>query len=295
MKRKELYQSFVRQLQAIYPLAEATTVTDWVFEGIAALKKSDIIISPDKSVGSSVTNELNNALKNLLLHKPVQQVLGETWFFKMKFKVNENVLIPRPETEELVDLVIQDVREKIKIQNPKSDDQPEILQILEIGSGSGCIPIALKKNLPAAEVTSIDISADALLIAKENAIINNVSVNFLHCDFLNEDSWRHLPSFDIIVSNPPYIPLDEKEKLDKNVVDFEPHLALFVPTNSPLLFYIKIADFGQNHLKEGGKIFAETHEDYASDCIELFTAGYINTEIKKDLQGKNRFIVSQKK
>lgn len=295
MKRKELYQSFQQQLQHIYPAAEAATITDWVFESIANLKRSDIIIDPSKEFTATEIHQLNDALKDLLLHKPVQQILGEAWFYKMKFKVNEHVLIPRPETEELVDLIIEDQKSKVKNQKLKSGYQTVILQILDIGSGSGSIPIALKKNLPAAEVTSIDISADALIIAKENAITNNVSVNFLQCDFLNEDNWQHLPSFDIIVSNPPYIPLNEKEKLDKNVVDFEPHLALFVPTNSPLLFYKKIADFGKKHLNEGGKIFAETHEDYASDCIKLFEDGYMNSEIIKDLQGKNRFVVSTKK
>ena len=279
MTIKDLYRNFLVQLQKIYSLSEATAITDWVFEKTASLKRTDILKNPQKEITVKADNLIQEALQELLLHKPVQYVLGEAWFYNMKLKVNEHVLIPRPETEELVEQLIKD--RKSKLTDPA---------ILDIGTGSGCIPIAIKKNLPASKVTSIDISEKAIALAKENAALYNASISFAQIDFLDESTWPSLPFFDIIISNPPYIPINEKEKLGKNVTDFEPHLALFVPNHSPLVFYQKIAAFGREHLLPGGKIYVETHEDHAKETAALFTDKYETVMIKKDMYGKERMI-----
>ena len=277
---KELYRNFLLKLQGIYNLSEATTITDWVFEKIAGLKRVDIIKAPAQPLNPSTLQRLNDALQQLLAHKPVQYVLGEAWFYHLKLKVNEQVLIPRPETEELVELLISDRRSKIT--DPA---------ILDIGTGSGCIPIAIKKNLPAAKITAVDVSEKALEVAKENAVQYNTSINFVAMDFLAETEWTTLPMFDIIISNPPYIPLNEKEKLAKNVVAYEPHTALFIPDKDPLIFYEKIAAFSKTHLLPGGMIYLETHEDLAKEVATLFNKEHSNTEIKKDIFGKDRMVI----
>lgn len=280
MMLKELYRNFLVQLQKIYSLSEATLITDWVFEKKASLKRSDILKNPTKSISLVADQLIQNSLLELLQHKPVQYVLGEAWFYRMKLKVNEHVLIPRPETEELVEQLIKD--RKSKLTDPA---------ILDIGTGSGCIPIAIKKNLPASKVTSVDVSKDALALAKENDALYNTHINFIELDFLDEANWNSLGMFDMIISNPPYIPVNEKEKLEKHVSDFEPHLALFVPDNSPLIFYEKIGAFGKSHLLPNGKIYLETHEGYAKETAALFQGNYQTVVIKKDIFGNERIII----
>ena len=277
---KELYRNFLLQLQKVYSLGEATNITDWVFEKKASLKRTDIIKNPNKPITPAADKLIQEALGELLTYKPVQYVLGEAWFYHMKLKVNEHVLIPRPETEELVEQLIKD--RKSRLTDPA---------ILDIGTGSGCIPIAIKKYLPAAIITSIDISGKAIDLAKENADMHNAHIHFVTLDFLNEKNWHSLPMFDIIISNPPYIPADEKEKLDRNVTDFEPHLALFVPDGSPLIFYEKIAAFGKTNLLPNGKIYLETHEDLAEDVATLFRKDYQTVMVKKDMYGKERMVL----
>ena len=280
MMIKDLYRNFLVQLQQIYSLGEATGITDWVFEKMASLKRSDILKNPEKRITPAADKLIQKTLQELLLHKPVQYVLGEAWFYRMKLKVNEHVLIPRPETEELVEQLIKD--RKSKLTDPA---------ILDIGTGSGCIPIAIKKNLPASKLTAIDVSKGALALAKENAALHNAHIIFRELDFLDESAWNSLPAFDIIISNPPYIPINEKEKLGKNVTNFEPHLALFVPNKSPLIFYEKIAAFGRDHLLHNGKIYLETHEDYAKETAALFRKDYQTVMIKKDMYGKERMVL----
>ena len=280
MMIKELYRNFLVQLQKIYSLSEATAITEWVFEKMASLKRSDIVKNPEKKITPAADKLIQETLQELLSHKPVQYVLGEAWFYRMKFKVNAHVLIPRPETEELVEQLIAD--RKSKLTDPA---------ILDIGTGSGCIPIAIKKNLPASKLTAVDISKDALALATDNAALHNAHVNFILLDFLDESTWPSLPLFDIIISNPPYIPIHEKEKLAKNVTSFEPHLALFVPDKSPLIFYEKIAAFGREHLLPNGKIYLETHEDFAHQTAALFRTHYQTVMIKKDMYGKERMLI----
>ena len=278
MTIKEQYHFFLQQIQAIYNLNEATVITDWVFESIAGIKRFDIIKDPDQQLHHSKIEKIQLALASLLEQKPVQYVLGEAWFYNMKLKVNEFVLIPRPETEELVQLVL-------------SESLSSTTTILDIGTGSGCIAIALKKNITDAIVTAIDVSNEALLVAKENAATQNIAIQFLRVDFLDEAQWPVLPRYDIIISNPPYIPVSEKDKLDINVTAFEPHQALFVPDNSPLLFYKKIAEFASTHLNPGGKIFMEAHEDFANETAALFLEQFKTVTIKKDVFGKERMVM----
>ena len=280
MMLKELYRNFLLQLQKIYSLSEATNITDWVFEKKASLKRSDILKNPDKVITQAADKLIQEALQELLVHKPVQYVLGEAWFYHMKLKVNEHVLIPRPETEELVEQLIKD--RKSKLTDPA---------ILDIGTGSGCIPIAIKKHLPAAVITSIDVSEKAIALAKENAALHNAHIHFAQLDFLDKSKRNGLQMFDIIISNPPYIPLNEKERLDRNVTAFEPHLALFVPDDSPLIFYQEIALFGKNNLLPNGKIYLETHEDLAKEVAALFMKDYQTVMIKRDIYGNERMVI----
>lgn len=211
--------------------------------------------------------------KDLLRKRPVQYVLGEAWFAGMKFFVNEHVLIPRPETEELVEWI------------NKGDT------ILDIGTGSGCIPVALKKKYPDTLVYACDISEGALQVAQANANTNNTAIGFIHCDVLNKNEWHKLPEADIIVSNPPYIPLDEKASMHENVLEFEPHLALFVSNEDPLIFYKAIADLAKSKLKRNGVIYFEIHEDLGSSVQHLLESkNFRHVELKKDLQGKDRMI-----
>lgn len=275
----ESYKNFVVQLRAIYDEREAANIADWVFESIAGIKRLDRITKKQLTIGNKQSEELDNALQRLLTHEPVQYVLGEVWFYKMKLKVNEHVLIPRPETEELVEWVL----EEFKIQNSN-------FKILDVGTGSGCIAVALKKELPAAEVSAIDVSADALTIAKENAEDQNVKIDFINIDFLNEQLWSSLTSFNIIVSNPPYIPEKEISSLAENVVEYEPHLALFVTDADPFIFYKKIAAFANEHLKEDGKVFVELNERYAEEVKLIFEEKNFTTEVKKDIYGRERML-----
>ncbi len=288
MISREIYRQYLQQLQQIYSAGEAAVITDWVFESVADLHRADIIKNPEHTIIAEKASQLNDCLTALLQHQPVQYVLGEAWFYKMKLKVNEKVLIPRPETEELVQLVANNLKESF---NDQSTGVIQPLSLLDIGTGSGCIAIAVKKSLPEVMMTAIDVSPGALSVAKENAAVQQTAITFLQSNFLDENTWKDLPVYDIIISNPPYIPLNEKDKLDKNVTAFEPHTALFVPDNEPLLFYKKIAVFGLLHLTDNGKIYVEMHEDFAEATAEVFKK-YYRVEIKKDIFGKERMLVA---
>lgn len=273
----EYYRYYLKELQCIYNANEAAAIVVIVFEEKASVKRTDIILFPKKNIDSNIKKILDNVLQQLLIHKPLQYILGSTIFCNLPFTVNEHVLIPRPETEELVQWIIDENKNENK-------------SLLDIGTGSGCIPVALKKSLPAFEIASIDVSNEALTVAKKNAETNNTAVELRLLDFLNKDNWQRLSSFDIIVSNPPYIPHNEKEKLEKNVIAYEPHSALFVPDNSPLLFYEAIAAFSESHLNKTGKIYLEVHEDFADRTSDIFKKLFSIVEIKKDINGKSRMI-----
>ncbi|MEO8852982.1 MAG: peptide chain release factor N(5)-glutamine methyltransferase [Ginsengibacter sp.] len=281
----EAYAPFTERLKTIYEDREAATIADWVFEKVTGLKRWERKENQDKQLEENQSKQIDTYLEELLQHKPVQYVLNEAWFYKMKFFVDENVLIPRPETEELVEWVTRDFKNQI---------HSKPTNILDIGSGSGCISIALKKELAHFKITSIDVSEKALKVAKKNAENLKVKIDFLQLNFLNESEWKSLPIYDAIISNPPYIPINEKENLANNVTNFEPGIALFVETADPIIFYKKIADFAKGHLRKDGRIYVETHEEYAKEVKAVFeNAGYLS-EIKKDIYGKERMVRAKK-
>lgn len=277
----QLHRVLLTELQKIYTTSEAGIISDWVFEKRASFSKGEIIKNSKELINKEVERKIREDLQRLLKHEPIQYILEEAWFYKMKLKVNAQVLIPRPETEELVEFVLE-----------AASSQQAPINIIDIGSGSGCIAIALKKHLPKAIITAIDISEGALTIAKENASTQKVGIDFKQINFLDENEWKGLNQFGIIVSNPPYIPINEKEKLDKNVVDYEPDVALFVPANDPVLFYKKIIFFGKKHLINNGKIFVEVHENFAKEIFDLFASTYIDVTIKNDMYGKPRMLMA---
>ena len=233
-------------------------------------------------------DQLSNTEKELIYNdigsgKPIQYVTGKAPFYGFSFNVNEHTLIPRPETEELV----YQIEKYIKTLPIYSRD----LKVLDIGTGSGCIPISLSKLYPSLKVEAIDVSEDALKIAAKNNELLNASVSFLHLDFLNQSSWTELGEYDIVISNPPYIPNKEIELMSDHVTEHEPHLALFVEDSVPLIFYKKITTFIKYHLKEGGKFYLECNEFNANEVAHLFQKEDYSAKVEKDLQGKDRMVI----
>ncbi|MEO9020604.1 MAG: peptide chain release factor N(5)-glutamine methyltransferase [Ginsengibacter sp.] len=284
----QAHNDFAKELKTLYEDREAENITDWVFENITGLKRWEIRNSPNE-IEDSTAGQLKKYLYELLQHKPVQYVLNEAWFYKRKFYVNENVLIPRPETEELVEWIVSDVR------STKSNEQSNNnFKIIDIGTGSGCIPVSIKKELPDTTVTAIDVSENALKVAKKNAEELNAAIDFIQINFLIETEWDRLGPFDIMVSNPPYIPVKEKETLSKNVTDFEPGIALFVENNNPFIFYEKIVTFAGSHLKKNGKIYVEVNEEYANEIKNIFEKRGFISKLKKDMYGKERMVKSER-
>lgn len=279
MTAVEAYNRAAISLDKIYDNREACNIADWILEYLTGKKRWERKLDTNE-LSTEQVQKLEFFLSELSEHKPVQYVLGEAWFCGMRFIVDENVLIPRPETEELVQAIYEDQKSK------------NHLTILDIGTGSGCIPISLKKKLPQAEILSVDISEGALHIARQNAVANRVAVKFECVDFLNTQTWPTFKNFDIIVSNPPYIPLNEKEKLDKNVVAFEPNVALFVPENNALIFYEAIESFGRNHLTVEGSIYLEAHEDFAAKVQLYFSIHGWEATLLKDIYEKERMVIA---
>jgi len=275
------YQQLVSSLKTIYENREASTMANWVIEKQTGLNRVDRLINKHQSISDSNKLLLKKITEELLAHRPIQYVLGEAWFLKQSFFVNESVLIPRPETEELVDWIVTENAQMLG------------LRILDIGTGSGCIPITLKKQIPASEIISVDISTDAIAVATKNAIDLGASVRFLTMDFLNENNWNDLPQTDIIVSNPPYIKLTEKASMAQHVLDFEPSVALFVPDNDALIFYRAIAKFGKSHLSGNGAIYFEINEALGAETMALLDSNGYYCTLKKDMQGKDRMIKAQ--
>ncbi len=273
------------ELADIYTESELQNIINWILEKQLKLSSTDIISKREISIAQADIKELERMCAELKAHRPIQYVLGEAEFYHLKFKVNESVLIPRPETEELVDLIIK----KFKTHST--------LNILDIGTGSGCIPIAIKKNIPNANVYGLDISKDALEIAKHNAEKNNVEVNFFQKDVLSdtiaEDILKQTNNqkIDLIISNPPYVLESEKEGLQNRVKDYEPNLALFVNDKDPILFYRKIATLTGNIGAEKASLYFECHTNYAKSISNLLKAeDFGNTTLFKDLAGLNRFV-----
>ena len=280
MTMLEAAQALRKMLQEIYDPRESTNITEWVLEDITGINRIDRIMNHHRLLTEEQRDKFNDYAVRLANGMPVQYVTGYAWFMALRFRVNEDVLIPRPETEELVQWAV--------------DDMPlhkSPLTILDIGTGTGCIPIMLKRKIPSAEVHTLDISDKAIEIAKENASIYQTDIQFHHGDFLDAGTWLNLPTADIIISNPPYIPIAEKENMHQNVFRFEPHLALFVKNEDPLIFYRSIAMFGKDHLNKGGKIFMEISEDHGPQATELLNSFGYHTVLKKDMQGKDRMVM----
>jgi len=272
---------FQSRLNKFYDTKEIETFLDFLSEDIG-ISKIDIRINKNIPLSDLQKTYFFNSLQRLEKEEPIQYVRGKADFFGYEFTVSPSVLIPRQETELLVDSIIKENKE----QN---------LQIVDLGTGSGCIAICLAKLISNSKVIAIDISLDALEIAKKNALEMNVSVEFVQINICNESLYEQIPECNIIVSNPPYICTKEQVQMENNVLNFEPHLALFVPNSDPLLFYKAIAKIGLQKLQKNGKIYCEINEAYGNETLELFEKyGYTNCRIIKDLNDKNRFVVCEK-
>lgn len=295
MKIKNYRTQFIQELSSIYDAGEAESFFYLILEEKNQLKRIDLALNPDLTFSDDEIQLWNSILEQLKKEIPVQYLLGKTSFYGLDFEVNENVLIPRPETEELVDWIIQSWR--LEVRGTK-------LKVLDIGTGSGCIAISLAKNIPEAQVFAIDVSEKALATAQKNAVINQVEVNFIKTDILKVNDLEKLPTvilsgveghlptpFDIIVSNPPYVRELEKQEIKKNVLDNEPHLALFVDDNDALIFYRKIAELALENLSPNGQLFFEINQYLGKEMIDLLEKmGFKNIELRKDIYGNDRMI-----
>lgn len=275
MQWNEMQTAIAHRLTAVYDAGEAAAMARLL---CAHYKKEK---TGTAMVNASDKQALENAVAQLLQHKPLQYILGEAWFYKWPFRVNEAVLIPRPETEELVEWIVQE-------EVPRWPGTP---RVLDVGTGSGCIAIALQLEWNAAAVTAVDVSDAALEVAAENAKTLGATVQLLPCNFANTRAWHELGYFEVMVSNPPYIAQSEAHGLDAQVVQYEPHTALFVPDDDPLLFYRLLAGFGKEHLVPGGSIYVELNQRLAEATRAVFEdAGYASVELKKDMSGNFRML-----
>ncbi len=294
MTVQEAYTRLMYQLFELYDDREAENIADMIIEHITGFRKIDRIINKQFPLSEAQIQLLNGYTIELLQHKPVQYVLHEAWFAGMKLYVDENVLIPRPETEELVRWIIADCR--LPIADSKTNSQSPIPNstLLDIGTGSGCISVALKKKLSGVEIHALDISGEALNVANRNAATQQTKMIFYHLNILDRDQWQSLPIFNVIVSNPPYVKQSESSTMQKNILKYEPHIALFVPNDDALLFFKAIAEFGLQHLNANGKLFFEINETLGKEVTALLEQyGYNNIELKKDFQGKDRMVKAE--
>jgi len=269
------------QLSSKYPRQEIESISKLIFEKILGLSRLQVYLNQHETISPANLAQITEIVNRLIQFEPIQYILGETEFYGLPLKVSAAVLIPRPETEELVDWIINN--------NP-----PINPTILDIGTGSGCIPIALSKNLPGASVDGWDISSEALMVARENAKLNQVKVNFIYADVINQGYPVQPQKYDIIVSNPPYVTISEQLSMLKNVIDYEPYIALFVPDNDPLRFYHAIADVAINQLKIGGKLYFEINEKFGNETAVLLSSkGFEKIIIRKDINGKERMLKAE--
>lgn len=291
----KVYKStFIQELSSLYDEKEIESFFYIILEQFHNKKRIDLALNPAMEMDALQLLRWETVLSELKKEKPIQYILGETEFYGLRFLVNENTLIPRPETEELVEWILEITNYELEITN---------LKIVDIGTGSGCIAISLAKNVQNAEVSAIDISEKALATANKNAEINGVNVNFINADILNVTDLSELPSsnfhlptpIDIIVSNPPYVRNLEKAEIKTNVLEFEPHLALFVDDSDALLFYRKIAQLAIKNLSENGKLFFEINQYLGKETFDLLVnLGFRNVELKKDIYGNDRMISCEK-
>jgi release factor glutamine methyltransferase len=277
MNLKEILESYRTALHTQYDANEVDALFYIAVEFLKGFSRNQINLHLDQHITEEDVTQYNSILKRLQEQEPIQYILEEAYFYGLKFKVNTSVLIPRPETEELVFLIVNDLKN-----NPHSS------KVLDIGTGSGCIAVALKHMLPVAQVSALDISETAIAVAKENATLNKTDITFMNADIR---TYQSADKYDIIVSNPPYITETEATLMESNVMDFEPHLALFVKDQNPLEFYIAIAEFAKKSLDNNGKLYFEINANYGLQTKEmLLQKAFIKVEVLQDMQGKDRFI-----
>lgn len=275
-------QYIEKELADLYPKSEIQGFIRIIFEHVCGFGYTGFLLHKYEEIKVVHRKEIEEIVERLKQFEPLQYILGETEFFGLKLKVKPGVLIPRPETEELVQWMTKTPWPP----NPK---------ILDVGTGSGCIALALKKKLPDAKISAIDFSAEALKTATENAALNDLEVELIHFDILQWMTKTTWPLFDGIVSNPPYVRELEKAQMQPNVLQYEPETALFVPDNDPLIFYRQIGHFAQHYLKSGGKLFLEINENLGEETFRLLRrTGFKNIVMKKDIHGKNRMIKAAK-
>ncbi|MBP6041192.1 MAG: peptide chain release factor N(5)-glutamine methyltransferase [Flavobacterium sp.] len=280
MTIKHYRDQFIQELTSLYDVGEAESFFYRILEARHQLKRIDIALQPELALTVTELEDWNLILEQLKKEIPIQYLLGSTHFYGLEFEVNSNVLIPRPETEELVDWIIKS--QQLAIGDNK-------VRILDIGTGSGCIAIALAKNLPNAQVFALDVSEQALGTAQKNAELNQVAIQFIHQSVLETEDLGQ--QFDIIVSNPPYVRYLEKLEIKKNVLDNEPHLALFVADDDALIFYRKIAELAQKNLNPQGQLYFEINQYLGQETLDLLQEmGFKNTELRKDIYGNDRMI-----
>ena len=282
MTISDIKNIFQKELTTIYNSSEIAELFSIFIEKSTGFNKIQQRQLAQDHLSETQLSDLNSALSELKTGKPFQQILGETEFYGFQFFVDENVLIPRPETEELLELAIH------KIQNSKLKLQD--LKIVDIGTGSGIIPIVLKKYFPDAEISAVDFSELALQIARKNAEFHNVEINFLHQDYLSENLTE---VYDVIISNPPYIGMEEAVEIEDSVKGFEPQMALFSPTSNALIFYEKIAKDCKNHLSKNGLLFLEINQKLGIETKNLFVDVLSEVELVKDLSGNDRFVIGR--
>ncbi len=265
------------ELQGLYPETEIHSFTQLIIEKLTGFSRTEIIVNKNTLFSEKQRKEVESFIEKLKNFLPIQYILGETEFYGLTFQVNSSVLIPRPETEELVEWIRNE------------NDCNANLRMLDIGTGSGCIAIILKHEFQHSEVDAFDISEEALETARMNAELNNLTVSFSKVDILNPPEFE--TKWDIIVSNPPYVLEKEKEEILPNVLDYEPHVALFVPDNDPLLFYLKIALFAQQHLQPNGKLYFEINRTAGRATVDLLSGmGFSGIELRKDISGNDRMV-----
>ena len=285
-KLSDLYKFYKTELLQVYDEEELYAIFELVCEHYIRYSKTDIKLKFNENLNQSDVLKIYDTAKALKTGAPIQYILGETDFYNLKFNVNSDTLIPRPETEELIDIILK---------SPKTNKIFQTNSILDIGTGTGCIAITLKKNVPNSKVTGIDISEKALQVAKSNAIKNSVVVDFLNLDILSTN--QQLYTYNIIISNPPYVLNSEAKQMDTRVLEYEPHVALFVEDNDPIIFYKRIIDLCNLHLDDNGFLYFELNPLYAIYVINYANASKIFnfTEVLNDMSGKQRFLIAQKK
>ncbi len=279
----ELSSKFKRELKEQYSLPELQNFLYLIFQNLMELSKTDIHIDPGKEIPDYIMFKINEIINELKEYKPIQYILGETEFYGCDIKIDQNTLIPRPETEELVRWILDET-------------DGNRCKIIDIGTGSGCIAVALAKNNISAKVFASDNSEEALKVARENAGINNTDITFFHFNINFPETSEILGLYDIIVSNPPYVTESEKRQMKKNVLKYEPHDALFVPDSNPLIFFRAILEFAQSKLQSGGNIFFEINERFGKQMIRLLEKfNYHHIILRKDINNKDRMIKGTKK